>query len=153
DMFLQGQGDNCWVWSHFCGIGGQHGPIGQYMALSTGSGFALPGCTATEGGDAGTPCSATWTWSQPTTDWSEYFVSFADFNGDGRADMFLQGQGSWLNNSGEGLPPAPIGVYMGLSTGTSFTQWTWSQPSTDWSQYRISFADFNGDATADLFLS
>jgi RHS repeat-associated protein len=119
DLFVYGLGSQC---NPAC-------PVGVYMGLSTGSGF-------TE-----------WTWSQPSTDWSGYFIQTADFNGDGKADIFLQGMGQYCQTG-----TCPTGVYMGLSTGTGFTEWTWSQPSTDWSGYNIFLRDFNGDGSADMLL-
>ncbi|TMQ23435.1 MAG: hypothetical protein E6J90_10615 [Deltaproteobacteria bacterium] len=59
--------------------------------------------------------------------------------------MFLQGMGTFCRSGA-----CPIGQYMALSTGTSFTQWTWSLPTTDWSPYNIELADVNGDHSVDL---
>ncbi len=128
DMFLQGKRNNP-LWP------ATNRAVGQYMGLSTGSGFNQ------------------WSWSQPTTDWSQYNLFFPDVNGDGKSDIFLQGQGSWLTKKYAVVNPAPpSGTYLGLSTGAGFTEWTWSQ-TADWSQYNVSFADFNGDGAADLFLA
>src|SRR5262249_44697459 len=40
----------------------------------------------------------------------------------------------------------------GLSIGTGFNLWTWSQPATDWSKWDILLADLDGDNRADLYL-
>jgi hypothetical protein len=84
-----------------------------------------------------------WNWNSGTAYGMGYDDVVADFNGDGRADIFFYGRGSQCN------PACPIGVFMGLSTGSGFTEWTWSQPTTDWSGYFIQAADFNGDGKAD----
>src|SRR5262249_40007935 len=134
DLFLQGTGTNTLAWGPRA-----TGAIGEFMALSLGTSFS----------------TSTWSWSQPTTDWSQYNILFADTNGDGRADMFLQGQGSWLRKLSLGGfgPAGPPGLYLRLSTGSAFSEWTWSQPAADWSEYEAAFADFDGDAAADLFFS
>jgi len=125
DIFLQGLGTN------WCFQPCVPGPVGLYLGLSSGTSFS-------------------WAWSQPSTDWSGYVIQFHDFNGDGKADIFLQGYGQFClpNRTGQ----CPVGQYMGLGTGAGFSFWTWSQPTTDWSQYNMFFADFDGDGAADMYL-
>ena len=105
------------------------GSDGVYVGLSTGTGFG----TATKWTNA-FDLSHGWTVK-------DYVRTVGDINGDGKADLV-----------GFGLD----GVYVGLSTGTSFgtaTKWTNAfDLSHGWtvSQYVRTVGDVNGDGKADL---
>src|SRR5262249_29815350 len=124
---------------------------GRHMALSTGIGFGL------SGGNGSFPTG--FTWSEPTTDWSKYETSIADFNGDGKADLFMRGTGACQGYDLDGncVGGNAIGAYMDLSTGTGFQEtWSldyWSALDVGWNppDVTVGFADFNGDGSADLF--
>jgi RHS repeat-associated protein len=102
------------------GIGYTNGPR---IALSTGRSFQK--------------------WSSPELmrDWREYDVHVADFNGDGRADLYLHG----AKDSG-------FMDWMALSTGRDFAYWTWQQAASSWSPWEVVLGDYNGDGKADLLL-
>lgn len=84
------------------------------MALSTGTGFKI---------------STSWgAWADES-----FSLSFADVNGDGKADSVGRNGSS---------------VYVGLSTGATFSYASvWGSLS---SGYSLSFADVNGDGKADM---
>jgi hypothetical protein len=102
---------------------------GDYMGLSTGTGFEV------------------WTWSWPygaSVNWNAFQVITADFDGDGRTDLYLHGR-----------PGSGFGDYMGLSTGRGFEFWTWAWPfgaGVNWNAFEVSTSDFDGDGRSDLFL-
>ncbi|MBI3933034.1 MAG: VCBS repeat-containing protein [Acidobacteria bacterium] len=95
--------------------------LATYMGLSSGSGFT------------------TWTWA-PGANWSSYEMHVDDFNGDGRDDVLLHGR------QGTGLA-----TYMGLSTGSGFSTWSWA-PGQNWSSYELRTGDFDGDGKSDILL-
>ncbi len=125
-----------------------------HFAVRPGSTYPIPS-SSTLGWGTGT-CSAYWTsGSTPTstngfTDpipWLRSHPSspegsegrLKDFNGDGRADVFLLGQGT-----------APDRVFYGRSTAGEFGVYPTS-PSVD-GTYTPAAGDFNGDGRADVFL-
>jgi hypothetical protein len=107
-------------------IGPTAGATGDvYVAVSTGTQFVFSG---------------RWTFG-----WSAgYEITFADANGDGKADLVGRYIGTTAGITGD--------VYVMRSTGTSFS---WMGPAVRWSygwgaDYDIVVRDFNGDRRADL---
>ncbi|MCA9468265.1 MAG: VCBS repeat-containing protein, partial [Nitrospira sp.] len=115
-----------------------------------GKGVTLDGTGSITGGTALPAVSSTyttipnsfniWTWAS-TTNWSGFEVIPGDFNGDGLTDIYLHGRYGTTNSD-----------YMGLSTGSGFTQWTWGNSGANWTGYEVIPGDYNGDGKTDILL-
>ncbi|MEW6246282.1 MAG: SpvB/TcaC N-terminal domain-containing protein [Nitrospirota bacterium] len=76
---------------------------------------ALPAATVQYTASPGTFDVTPWTWTSGGN-WSTNYEAIipGDFNGDGKADIYIHGRDG-----------AQVPDYMGLSTGTGFSLWTW----------------------------
>ncbi|MBK7196412.1 MAG: VCBS repeat-containing protein [Myxococcales bacterium] len=104
-----------------------HGSTAQhaeYMFLSNGTSFYSSGWTIA-----------------PGSGWNTFQIVPADYNGDGKTDIYLHGS------------TAQHAEYMFLSNGTGFYSSGWTiAAGSGWYGFQILPGDYNGDGAADIYL-
>jgi len=84
--------------------------------------------------------SALWTYSDPTTNWSENIMNVVDVNGDGVKEIFVMGYGATTQ-------------YLALNGSTGSLLWKTSYPTVIPPSMENKFTDVNGDGTLDILLA